>query len=137
MGDCENGHIRLVEGSTQYEGRVEVCMNHIWGTVCSSMWGTLNSNVVCKQLGHMELGTMINDLAIITIYTPTGSVTYINASQFGQGTSPILMSGVDCSGQESNLLECLYQPFSNSLCTHYHDVGIKCEGKIIKQTFRL
>ena len=130
MADCENGHVRLIGGNTQYEGRVEVCINQVWGTVCSSMWGTLNSNVVCKQLGHMELGTMINDFAFIINCTFTGSVTYINAIQFGQGTGPILMSAVDCSGQESNLIECPYQPFSNSLCTHYHDVGVKCEGII-------
>ena len=60
MADCEDGDVRLVDGNTQYEGRVEVCINQVWGTVCSSMWGTFSSNVACKQLGHMELGTMIN-----------------------------------------------------------------------------
>ena len=69
MADCEDGDIRLVGGNTQYEGRVEVCINRVWGTVCSSRyysswwwstyyyWGTPDSNVVCRQLGHMELGT--------------------------------------------------------------------------------
>ena len=131
MADCEDGDVRLVGGNTQYEGRVEVCINRVWGTVCSSMWGTRNSDVICKQLGHMELGTMINDHVIITRYTSAGSITYLTASQFGQGTGPILMSAVDCSGQESNLLNCPYQPFSNSICTHHHDVGVKCEGIII------
>ena len=73
MSDCEDGDVRLVGGNTQYEGRVEVCINHVWGTVCSSRysrysywwwsynyyWGTTDSNVVCRQLGHMELGTII------------------------------------------------------------------------------
>ena len=66
MADCEDGDVRLVGGSTQYEGRVEVCINQVWGTVCSrrysswwwnyNSWGTPDSNVVCRQLGHMELG---------------------------------------------------------------------------------
>ena len=68
MADCKNGDVRLVGGSTQYEGRVEVCINHVWGTVCSSgyyslwsyyYWGTQESNVICRQLGHMELGIII------------------------------------------------------------------------------
>ena len=69
MADCEDGDVRLVGGNTQYEGRVEVCINQVWGTVCSSRysswwstyyyWGTPDSNVVCRQLGHMELGTII------------------------------------------------------------------------------
>ena len=66
MADCEDGDVRLVGGSTQYEGRVEVCINQVWGTVCSSKyysrwsynyyWRTPDSNVVCRQLGHMKLG---------------------------------------------------------------------------------
>ena len=71
MADCEDGDVRLVEGNTQYEGRVEVCINRVWGTVCSSRyfsswewsfyyyWGTPDSNVVCRQLGYMELGTHV------------------------------------------------------------------------------
>ena len=142
MSDCEDGDVRLVGGNTQYEGRVEVCINHVWGTVCSSRysswwwfsryyWGTPDSNVVCRQLGHMELGTIIFVITyIIKYYYIIGSVTYTTATQFGQGTGPILMSVVGCSGQESNLLDCPYQPFPYSTCSHSFDVGVKCEGKL-------
>ena len=52
---------------TEYEGRVEVCINKVWGTVCGygrqdwwwnyyPGWEAADSNVVCKQLGHMEIG---------------------------------------------------------------------------------
>ena len=142
--DCEDGDVRLVGGNTQYEGRVEVCINHVWGTVCSSRyssrwtgwssyysWGIPEGNVVCKQLGHTELGTIIFVITnIIKYYYITGSVTYTTATQFGQGTVPILMSLVQCSGQESNLINCSYSPFPYSTCSHYYDVGVKCEGKL-------
>ena len=66
MADCEDSDVRLVGGSTQYEGRLEVCINQVWGTVCSSgswWWSwyyyNYNGNVICRQLGHMELGTII------------------------------------------------------------------------------
>ena len=67
---------------------------------------------------------------IIKYYYITGSVTYTTSTQFGQGTGPILMSVVKCSGQESNLLDCPYQPFPYSSCSHSYDVGVKCEGKL-------
>ena len=37
---------RLVGGSTQYEGRVEVCIDNQWGTVCDNSWGSTDATVV-------------------------------------------------------------------------------------------
>ena len=70
------------------------------------------------------------NIFIIKYYCITGSVTYTTASQFGQGTDPILMNSVHCSGNESNLLDCPYRRLPHLLCSHYNDVGVKCEGKL-------
>ncbi|XP_019853225.1 PREDICTED: deleted in malignant brain tumors 1 protein [Amphimedon queenslandica] len=125
--DCTEGEVRLVNGNTQYEGRVEICINRVWGTVCSRShsilysWDTLDSNVVCRQAGHMELG----------------SVAYTTASEFGQGSGPILISSIQCSGQESHLINCSYSPLIPSYCSHTYDVGVKCEAPCANGTVRL
>ena len=56
-GTCSYGDIRLVGGSNQYEGRVEVCINDQWGTVCDDSWGTTDATIVCKQLGYAYTGS--------------------------------------------------------------------------------
>ena len=51
IGNCTEGDVRLVDGNNRYEGRVEICHNNIWGTVCQDFFARPNSAVVCRQLG--------------------------------------------------------------------------------------
>ena len=45
------GEVRLADGETANEGRVEVCVDGLWGTVCDHTWGAAEARVVCNQLG--------------------------------------------------------------------------------------
>ena len=60
-GNCTYGDVRLMGGSNQYEGRVEVCINDQWGTVCSDFWTGPDASVVCKQLGYSFTGSKLVD----------------------------------------------------------------------------
>ena len=54
--DCTDGEIRLVGGANTLEGRVEVCINATWGTVCDDLWGAEEASVACSQLGFSSAG---------------------------------------------------------------------------------
>ena len=100
--------IRLVNGSNIYEGRLEVCLNNKWGTVCDNDWGSFDAQVVCNQLGY-----------------PSSGAVALSNSYFGNGYGPIWLSQVKCSGSETNLFNCNKNYYDHD-CTHFEDAGVQC-----------
>ena len=45
------GEIRLQDGADDRQGRVELCNNNAWGTVCDDFFGAEEATVACRQLG--------------------------------------------------------------------------------------
>ena len=56
---CNDSDIRLVNGSTNGTGRVEICSDGVWGTVCSQGWDDSDATVACRQL---EMGFLTGSL---------------------------------------------------------------------------
>ena len=53
---CNDGDIRLVGGTSELEGTVEICASNSWGTVCDDQWDFSDASVVCAQLGYSPFG---------------------------------------------------------------------------------
>ena len=56
IGNCVNGDVRLADGHDSFSGRVEVCANNSWGTVCDDYWDSNDAKVVCRMLHLSDNG---------------------------------------------------------------------------------
>ena len=143
-------------GSTQYEGRLEVCIDNQWGTVCDNSWGSTDATVVCIQLGYAYTGSkyfyqhmyilcipthwysvfyyvyMQWNRFIVSTFSPcpldvAGGIAHSNA-YYGSGSGPIYLTNVACTSSSTSLLQCPSDPILSGSCTHSEDAGVKCEG---------
>ena len=108
---CENGALRLVGGNSSLEGRVEVCINETWGTVCDQRWDSREAGVVCRQLG----------------FQPTSATPIYNA-MFGAGSGRIWLDDLLCTGREGRLIDCTHGGIgmTDGCNGHNDDAGVRC-----------
>ncbi|NXK75300.1 C163A protein, partial [Amazona guildingii] len=102
--------LRLVNGSTQCLGRVEVFHDEKWGTVCDDTWDLHDAAVVCRQLG---CGV---------------AVAALSSAHFGPGPDPIWLDNVHCTGTEAALDQCQLHDWGEHNCEHGEDAGVVCSG---------
>ncbi|KAJ8348914.1 hypothetical protein SKAU_G00275030 [Synaphobranchus kaupii] len=101
---------RLVGGSNNCSGRVELQYLGTWGTVCDGCWDRKTSNVLCQQL---NCGT---------------AVAVPGQAWFGEGNGSIWADVFDCHGNETRLSQCAVSSWSRVTCSHGQDAGVICSG---------
>uniref|UniRef100_A0ABM5GJI9 Neurotrypsin n=2 Tax=Pogona vitticeps TaxID=103695 RepID=A0ABM5GJI9_9SAUR len=100
--------VRLVDGKNAHEGRVEVYYAGQWGTICDDQWDDADAEVVCRQLG---LG---------------GVAKAWSQAYFGEGSGPVLLDEVRCTGNELSIEECPKSSWQEHNCGHKEDAGVSC-----------
>ena len=105
-------------GSNEYEGRLEILWNGVWGTVCDDAFSNVDATVVCRQLG----------------YSADNAIAFGNG-YFGQGNGTIWLDDVQCEGHENYLFQCPAAEFGDHNCAHFEDVGVRCGGQYIIELY--
>ena len=102
------GTVRLIDGPTKYEGRVEVYHNGEWGTVCDDEWDLNDAQIVCYEA---NLGT---------------AVAARHNAFYGEGNGTIWLESINCVGSELTIESCSHGEWGIHSCSHSQDVGVKC-----------
>ena len=113
--------VRLSGSPHPNEGRVEVYFNSTWGTICDSSWDIYGANVVCRMLGY----------SYALLARPS--------SYYGEGSGPIWLDRVGCTGGERTIGECYHSGWGvhSSTCNHSSDFGVFCLSESLYVRYNL
>ena len=101
-----DGDVRLIGGSSNYEGRVEIWYENSWVALCDDNFGIKYGGILCQQLG----------------YKGVESIDF----SFGHKRGGIVLNDLKCYGKEAHLLGCNYANISHSsTCKH---IGLQCKS---------
>ncbi|XP_008574379.1 PREDICTED: galectin-3-binding protein isoform X2 [Galeopterus variegatus] len=103
--------MRLADGDAANQGRVEIFYRGQWGTVCDNLWDLTDASVVCRALGFHN------------------ATEALGGATFGQGTGPIMLDEVQCTGTEPSLADCRSLGWLKSNCRHERDAGVICTNE--------
>ena len=100
--------VHLINGSTKFEGRVEVNYNGAWGTVCDDGWDLNDAQVVCNELDYGK------------------AVSAQHGAVYGLGSGQIWLDNVNCVGTEGTIGNCSHNGWGSHDCGHGEDASVNC-----------
>ena len=120
---CEDGDIRL-EGNSgnRFIGRVEVCVNNIWGTICDDYWDNNDASVVCRQLGFSGQGLLISLLILSILYL--GAIA--RTRKYQETRKFFHIFDLNCNGTEDSVFNCSYNTIQQHNCEDTEDASVRC-----------
>ncbi|KAL0993481.1 hypothetical protein UPYG_G00108560 [Umbra pygmaea] len=105
----QEGQVRLVGGTRDSEGRVEVYHEGQWGTICDDGWDLAEAQVVCRQLKF------------------PGAISAVTGGTYREGSGSIWLDDMDCKGTEKSLSSCSFKGWALTDCSHKEDAGVVCQ----------
>ena len=130
---CNETDVRLVDGETPHDGRVEICFNGLWGSVCDDWWDARDALVVCRQLGYDGCKCLFAKSSNIYLYlfTTKPASTAIQRHPVESNPSVLFyyLDNVGCRGDEDRLSECEHNGIGVHNCfVRYEEAGVECNS---------
>ncbi|XP_053387279.1 deleted in malignant brain tumors 1 protein-like [Mercenaria mercenaria] len=96
---------RIVNGTGPYDGRAEINVNGIWGTICDQNFNIKAADLFCDLLGLR-------------------AAQYFTGAIYGEGSGPVFIDHLFCEDNDYSLSGCKYL-FLNE-CSHGRDISVVC-----------
>lgn len=111
-------------------GRVEVCVNETWGTICDDYWNNSDASVVCRQLGYSGEGMVhfrLCDAISISVYI--GAIA--GTGLYSEVLKEFHIIDLNCTGSEESVFNCSHNAVLENTCSNHEDAYVQCKGASI------
>ena len=112
----------------KFAGRVEICLNLTWTTVCDEYWDFKDAQVLCRELGYSPYGITIYVIFIYYFSLIIGAVPTYNCYTEGQLSFGI--TDIRCNGSENHLVNCSHSQAVLHTCQSHDDAGVVCQSML-------
>ena len=106
------GDLRLVDGGSDNQGRIEIYFNETWWRLCKHHFNHQALTSVCRTLGLPDPLRTFHDF------------------DFGTGNYSYLPREFQCDNEDTTLLDCRHEEYYDSHCDEDATVGVSC-GELV------
>ena len=118
--------------STIHQGRVEICINNTWGTVCDDFWDIRDASVLCRQLGYSSIGKIFTEFySAHFTYLFKGAIAVTGQNR--ENVWPVYMNDVNCTGVEESIWDCPHNGITGYSCYYGDDASVICHGELSRK----
>ena len=104
---CKSGATRLVsEGNSHFRsyGRVEICIDQAWSTICDEYFDSSDASVICHQLGFSRYGNIIKGVNLDFKFFMCYKGALSPRIRFTGYVWPLTVTNLSCNGSEITFL---------------------------------
>ena len=130
--NCTDYDIQLVGGASPNEGKVLMCLNGVWGTLCDETFSKTDAQIVCYDAGYSGGMKYLYYVHILILNNVGGLV---HSALFANSSSEILLvTDIDCSENDASIKDCSIGHYTRpSSCDVQSIVAVRCHGKLNKE----
>ena len=119
-----------MDGPTSREGKVQICLNRVWGAFCyrdNYYSYSVDANVICRELGYNNGNQpSLSYMYFVNFINKGNGMTYLAESP---SVDVLLITDMSCSQSATSVKQCSLTHYTKqSRCDARHTAAVRCHS---------
>ena len=119
-----------MDGPTSREGKVQICLNKVWGAFCyrdNYYSYSVDANVICRELGYNNGNEpSLSYMYFVNFINKGNGMAYLAESP---SADVLLITDMSCSQSATSVKQCSLTHYTKlSVCDARHTAAVRCHS---------